>query len=83
MMEKLMQSLENNMSFEEDLKKLEQLTERLRDDSTGLEESLKIYEEATLLTKKLNKTLEETKRKIEEVSKDGSVTSRDELGPQS
>lgn len=77
-----MQSLENNMSFEEDLKKLEQLTERLRDDSTGLEESLKIYEEATLLTKKLNKTLEETKRKIEEVSKDGSVTSRDELGPQ-
>ena len=72
------------MSFEEDLKKLEQLTERLRDDSTGLEESLKIYEEeATLLTKKLNKTLEETKRKIEEVSKDGSVTSRDELGPQS
>ena len=52
-----MQSLENNMSFEEDLKKLEQLTERLRDDSTGLEESLKIYEEATLLTKKLNKTI--------------------------
>ena len=78
-----MQSLENNMSFEEDLKKLEQLTERLRDDSTGLEESLKIYEEATLLTKKLNKTLEETKRKIEEVSKDGSVKCRDELGPQS
>ena len=71
------------MSFEEDLKKLEQLTERLRDDSTGLEESLKIYEEATLLTKKLNKTLEETKRKIEEVSKDVSVNCRDELGPQS
>ena len=67
------------MSFEEDLKKLEQLTERLRDDSTGLEESLKIYEEATLLTKKLNKTLEETKRKIEEVSKDVSVNCRDEL----
>ena len=32
------------MSFEEELKKLEQLTERLRDENTGLEESLKIYE---------------------------------------
>lgn len=66
------------MSFEEELKKLEQLTERLRDENTGLEESLKIYEEATLLTKKLNKTLEETKRRIEEVSKDGIVKEREE-----
>ena len=66
------------MSFESDLKKLEELTEKLRDENTGLEESLKIYEEATMLTKSLNKTLEETKRKIEEVSKDGIITSREE-----
>ena len=66
------------MSFESDLKKLEELTEKLRDENTGLEESLKIYEEATLLTKRLNKTLEETKRKIEEVSKDGIIKSREE-----
>lgn len=66
------------MSFESDLKKLEELTDKLRDENTGLEESLKIYEEATLLTKSLNKTLEETKRKIEEVSKDGIITPREE-----
>lgn len=66
------------MSFETDLKKLEELTEKLRSEDTGLEESIRIYEEATQLTKKLNATLEDVKRKIEEVSQDGVVTERSE-----
>ena len=66
------------MSFETDLKKLEELTEKLRSEDTGLEESIRIYEEATQLTKNLNATLEDVKRKIEEVSRDGVVTERSE-----
>ena len=66
------------MSFETDLKKLEELTEKLRSEDTGLEESIRIYEEATQLTKKLTATLEDVKRKIEEVSRDGVVTERSE-----
>jgi len=62
------------MSFETDLKRLEEITRALKDESTGLEESLKLYEEASALSKSLTKTLEEVKRKIEEVSQDGSIS---------
>ena len=56
------------MSFETDLKRMEEITEKLKDDSTGLEEAIKLYQEATGLSKKLNKTLEGIKRQIEEVT---------------
>ena len=62
------------MSFESDLKRLEEITAKLKDENTGLEESLKLYEEASTLSKSLTKTLEEVRRKIEVVSKDGSIT---------
>ena len=62
------------MSFESDLKRLENISEKLKDDSTGLEESLKLYEEASALNKKLTKMLEDVKRRIEAVSADGSVS---------
>ncbi len=62
------------MSFESDLKRLEDISEKLKDDSTGLEESLKLYEEASALNKKLTKMLEDVKRRIEAVSADGSVS---------
>ena len=61
------------MSFETYLKRLEEITAKLRSDETGLEESLKLYEEAAQLNKKLTRTLEDVKRKIEMVSADGSV----------
>ena len=51
------------MSFESDLKRLEDISEKLKDDSTGLEESLKLYEEASALNKKLTKMLEDVKRR--------------------
>lgn len=60
------------MSFESDLKRMEEITELLRKDDTGLEESIKLYEEASALGKKLTKTLTEIRRKVE------MVTSEDE-----
>lgn len=60
------------MSFESDLKRMEEITDLLKKDDTGLEDAIKLYEEATELGKKLNKTLSEIERKIE------IVTSSDE-----
>ena len=60
------------MSFESDLKRMEEITELLKDENTGLEESIKLYEEATALGKKLSKTLNDIQRKVE------IVTSTDE-----
>ncbi len=61
------------MSFESELKHLEELTAKLKSEDTGLEESLKLYEEASALEKKLTKTLDEVRRRVESVSADGSV----------
>ena len=66
------------MSFESDLKRLEEMTAKLKSEDTGLEESLKLYEEASALTKKLTATLEDVRRRIEVVSQDGSVSALDE-----
>ncbi len=60
------------MSFESDLKRMEEITDLLKDEKTGLEQSIKLYEEATALGKKLSKTLNEIQRKVE------IVTSSDE-----
>ena len=37
------------MSFESDLKRMEEITELLKKEETGLEESIKLYEEANAL----------------------------------
>lgn len=66
------------MSFESELKRLEEITLKLKSEETGLEESLKLYEEASALVKKLNATLEDVKRRVEIVSQDGAVEEVDE-----
>ena len=58
------------MSFESDLKRMEEITELLKKEDTGLEESIKLYEEANALGKKLTKTLSEIQRKVEKVVSD-------------
>lgn len=58
------------MSFESDLKRMEEITELLKKEETGLEESIKLYEEANALGKKLTKTLSEIQRKVEKVVSD-------------
>lgn len=56
------------MSFESDLKRMEEITELLKNPETGLEESVKLYEEGNKLAQKLSKTLSDIQRKIEKVN---------------
>ncbi len=58
------------MSFESDLRRMEEITDLLRKEDTGLEESIKLYEEASELGRKLTKTLTEIQRKVEKVVSD-------------
>ena len=52
------------MSFESDLKRMEEITELLKDPETGLEKSIELYEEGNKLSRSLSKTLEEIQRKV-------------------
>ena len=63
------------MSFEEDLRRMEEITELLKNPETGLERSVELYEEGNALATKLSKTLDKIQRKIEKVTS----TDEDEL----
>lgn len=70
---------EKKSTFEEDLARLTDITEKLKDQDIGLEESFALYEEANKLTKKLNQKLDEIERKVEEVtnSNEDEIVTRD------
>lgn len=53
------------MKFEDNLKRMEEIAALLRDNNTSLEESLELFEEGMILSKKLESGLENAKRKIE------------------
>jgi len=55
------------MSFETDITRIEEITQRLNDSTTGLEESLALFDEGMKLAKQLEKTLGEAKNKVETV----------------
>lgn len=63
------------MSFESDLKRLEEITELLKNPEVGLEKSIELYEEANKLSSTLSKTLEDIKRRVEKVN----TTNEDEM----
>ncbi len=56
------------MSFEEDLRRMEEITGLLKNPETGLERSVELYEEGNALAQKLSKTLDKIQRKIEKVT---------------
>lgn len=56
------------MSFEEDLKRMEEITALLKNPETGLERSVELYEEGSALASKLSKTLDKIQRRIEKVT---------------
>ena len=56
------------MAFAHDLKKVQEITEKLGAEDTDLETSIKLYEEGIALVRKLEKQLTEAKRKVEIVS---------------
>lgn len=61
------------MSFEENLKKLEEIVSKLEKGDTPLEESIKMFEEGVGLTKLLQKTLDDAEGKIKVVMSENLV----------
>lgn len=56
------------MTFEESLKALEAIAKKLEDGECSLDESIKLYEEAMVLSKNCTELLSEAKLKIIEIS---------------
>ena len=57
-----------SVSFEENLKDLEKIVERLESGECGLDESLKLYSDGIKLSSECKKALEEARQKIEQLS---------------
>jgi len=62
--------MKKDNSFELKLKKLEEIVNKLEDENTPLEESIKLFEEGVNISKELNEKLIEIKGKIEVIKKD-------------
>ena len=56
------------MSFESSMKKLEELSEKIRDEETSLDEAIKCYEEGMQCYKECSEILNNAKQKIETFS---------------
>jgi exodeoxyribonuclease VII small subunit len=61
-----------NIKFEEALKRLEKIVQKLEDGDVPLEESLSLYEEGIALYRLCSGRLEEAKKKVEILTKKGS-----------
>ena len=57
----------NNLSFEEALEELENITESFEDGDSTLENAVNLYYRGVLLKKHCEKKLKEAKKKIDEV----------------
>jgi len=55
---------ENDISFEDAMKRLEEITREMSGDSVRLEDSLKLYEEGVRLIRCVSAKLEDAERKI-------------------
>ncbi len=60
-----------NIKFEEALKRLEKIVEKLESGDVPLEESLSLYEEGITLFRHCSSKLEEAKKKVEILTKKG------------
>jgi len=58
------------ISFEDSLLRLKEISDLLEDEDTGLDESIKLYEEGVKLAKKCYTTLSEAELKIKELKAD-------------
>lgn len=68
-----------NMSFEEAMKRLDEITEELSREGVSLDRSLALYEEGVKLARVCNEKLENTERKIKmlQISHSGEVSEKD------
>lgn len=67
------------MDFENINKRLEEISESLKDEKIGLEDSVSLYEEASELTKQAYKILNESSGKVKILSKELEELDFDEL----
>lgn len=67
------------MSFEEAMKRLDEITEELSLEGVSLDRSLALYEEGVKLARVCNEKLEDTERKIKmlQISQNGEVSEKD------
>ena len=70
---------ENEKTFEENLKELEELVRRLEAGNLDLDESLKIYEEAIVLRERCRKFLEESERKVQKLMETAQGVTKEEF----
>ena len=66
-MKKINKNNINNLSFEEALEELENITETFEDGDSSLENAVNLYNRGVLLKKHCEKKLKEAKKKIDEV----------------
>ena len=67
--------MEDELAFEEAIKKLEEIVNNLETGQLPLDESLKMFEEGIRLSRLCNEKLVETQQKVEKlVEKDGDIT---------
>ncbi|OGS38195.1 MAG: exodeoxyribonuclease VII small subunit [Elusimicrobia bacterium RIFOXYA2_FULL_69_6] len=67
---------EEKPDFESSLRKLEDIVRDLEAGDKGLEQSLELFEKGVALAKGLTVQLEEAKRKVEVLTKDGGKLAR-------
>lgn len=67
-----------DLSFEESLKKLEEIVTELEKGELNLDEALKLYEEGMQFSDQCLKKLNETKQKVEKLTKEGEKKYRTE-----
>ena len=61
------------LNFEKQLSRLEEIVEKLEEEQTDLDASVKLFEEGVTLSKELAQKLETVKFKVEELKKKGSA----------
>mgnify|MGYP001187187079 FL=1 len=59
--------MNNNNNFEESMKDLEQIVEKLEKGEQNLEKSLQLFEEGVEISKKLNDQLKNAEKKVSEL----------------
>ena len=65
--------MDNIISFEKAIEKLEEIVNNLEKGNVTLEESLKLYQEGILLSQHCNKILEEAEGKVAMIMKEDST----------
>ena len=61
------------MTFEDKIKRLEEISTILENDNLPLQDAFKIYQEAKVLEKELNDELNETMKKLAFIVEDGQI----------